>query len=533
VVYASGVVAAGGASASEHGLLAHKRKTREADAQLAEASAEAARLQSKVEAARSEIAGLEKRPAEARERHERAQRRLMELEVRAQRLNDERERCGRRDEILEQEMGSAGEEIQRLEGALAEAERKVTQAEERHRRTELTLERASSEMGSADHGLRELAEQVAALREDLAARRQRLENVVTQRGRIEEQLAELASRIEQARVEAQMCDRRAREAAELKATTEAELAGQLELRENRGAEVAVRERAIAERRGSLAEREEGLRTVRTELEARRQETGAAELARARGEADRQHLDDLCRQELGKGAAEAAEGPEPATGDDEIDLEALGAEIAEITEKIERIGPVNMTAIEEFSDLEERHEFLTAQRRDLTDSIDSLRETIRRINRSSRERFTQAFEAIRRNYREIFQSLFNGGRADLLLEEGEDVLECGIEIMAQPPGKRLGSVQLLSGGEKAMSAIALLFAIFRYQPSPFCLLDEVDAALDDVNIGRFARMLGEYADDTQFIIITHNKLSMEAANLLYGVTMEEPGVSKLVSLQFDN
>jgi chromosome segregation protein len=155
-----------------------------------------------------------------------------------------------------------------------------------------------------------------------------------------------------------------------------------------------------------------------------------------------------------------------------------------------------------------------------------------VNRSSRERFIEAFEAVRAHYQEIYRSLFNGGRADLRLEEGEDVLECGIEILAQPPGKRLSNVTLLSGGEKALSAIALLFAIFRFQPSPFCLLDEVDAALDEANVGRFARMLGDYAGKTQFIIVTHNKLTMESADLLYGVTMEEPGVSRLISMQLD-
>ena len=286
------------------------------------------------------------------------------------------------------------------------------------------------------------------------------------------------------------------------------------------------------RRQRLAECEEGVRARRTELESRRQETGAAEIERARAEADRGHLDDLCTQELGITATEAttAAAGAGAPSLEPVDLEDLDAEISAILTKIEAIGPVNMTAIEEFSGLEERHEFLATQRKDLLESMDSLRETIRRINRSSRERFNEAFEAIRRNYQEIFKTLFNGGRADLRLEEGEDVLECGIEIMAQPPGKRLGNVLLLSGGEKAMSAIALLFAIFRYQPSPFCLLDEVDAALDDVNVGRFARMLEQYACDNQFIIITHNKLSMESANLLYGVTMEEPGVSKVVSLQ---
>ena len=229
------------------------------------------------------------------------------------------------------------------------------------------------------------------------------------------------------------------------------------------------------------------------------------------------------------AAEAlAAGPLPE--EDPAALGDLEAAIADLKAKIEEIGPVNMMAIDEFGELEERHRFLTAQRDDLQQAMESLRETIRRINRSSRERFVEAFEAIRISYQEIFKTLFNGGRADLKLEEGEDVLECGIEILAQPPGKRLSNVSLMSGGEKAMSAIALLFAIFRFQPSPFCLLDEVDAALDDVNVGRFTRMLREYAGSTQFVLITHNKRSMESANVLYGVTMEEPGVSKLVSLQ---
>ena len=202
----------------------------------------------------------------------------------------------------------------------------------------------------------------------------------------------------------------------------------------------------------------------------------------------------------------------------------------IKAKVDAIGPVNLMAIDEFRALEERHTHLSAQQKDLVDAIASLRETIKRINRNSREIFLEAFETIRAHYVETFKVLFNGGRADLALEDGDDALECGIEMIAQPPGKRLGSVSLMSGGEKSMAALALLFAIFRYQPSPFCLLDEVDAALDELNVGRFTRMLSEYAHHTQFILITHNKRSMEAANLLYGVTMEEAGVSKLVSMR---
>jgi chromosome segregation protein len=253
-----------------------------------------------------------------------------------------------------------------------------------------------------------------------------------------------------------------------------------------------------------------------------------EIARTRLEADRGYLDDLCAQELGMTAGDAVAQVTPEAIAD-ADEAALEADVAELKAKVEAIGPVNLMAIEEFQTLEERHASLSAQKKDLEDAVVSLRESIKRINRQSRERFTETFEVIREHYREIFKVLFNGGRADLVLEEGEDVLECGIDMIAQPPGKRLGHVSLLSGGEKSMAALALLFAIFRHQPSPFCLLDEVDAALDELNVGRFTRMLGEYAGQTQFILITHNKRSMESANLLYGVTMEEAGVSKLVSL----
>jgi len=191
------------------------------------------------------------------------------------------------------------------------------------------------------------------------------------------------------------------------------------------------------------------------------------------------------------------------------------------------------AIEQYTELEERFNFLNAQKTDLETSIASLRDTIRKINRESRERFLTAFEAIQLGFALSFTTLFGGGRAELRLEEGEeDVLEAGIEIAAQPPGKRLQSIALLSGGEKALTAVALLFALFRYRPSPFCVLDEVDAPLDEANVERFTRLLRGLREETQFIFITHNRKSMEAADLLYGVTMEEPGVSKVLPLRFE-
>src|SRR5262249_51343150 len=215
-------------------------------------------------------------------------------------------------------------------------------------------------------------------------------------------------------------------------------------------------------------------------------------------------------------------------------QTLSAEeaIARLRAKIDRLGPVHMMAIEQYDELETRHAFLTAQRKDLVDSISQTTEAIKRIDETTRLRFSEAFAAINRNFQEMFTTLFGGGRAGLTLLDENDPLESGIEIVAQPPGKRLQSVQLLSGGEKALTAISLMFGLFKYKPSPFCLLDEIDAPLDDANIGRFVGMLRSMQEHTQFILITHNRKTMEIADRLYGVTMEEPGVSKLISVQLN-
>ena len=207
-------------------------------------------------------------------------------------------------------------------------------------------------------------------------------------------------------------------------------------------------------------------------------------------------------------------------------------IARLRQKIDRLGPVNMMAIDQFDELSTRHTFLTTQRKDLIDSIQSTTDTIKKIDETSKQRFREAFAVINHNFQGTFSTLFGGGHASLALLDENDVLESGIEVVASPPGKRLQSVQLLSGGEKALTAIALMFAIFKYKPSPFCVLDEIDAPLDDANIGRFVEMLQGMQDHTQFIIITHSRKTMEIADRLYGVTMEEPGVSKLISIELN-
>ena len=257
-----------------------------------------------------------------------------------------------------------------------------------------------------------------------------------------------------------------------------------------------------------------------------------ELHLARIDSDLRHLETTCRDDLGI-TLEALRAALPAAGAVDRPLAEDEAEIETIKAELEGIGPVNLMAIEQYTELEERFNFLLAQKTDLESAIASLRDTIRKINRESRQRFLAAFEAIQAGFAESFTALFGGGRAELTLQEGEEeVLEAGIEVAAQPPGKRLQSIALLSGGEKALTAVALLFALFRYRPSPFCVLDEVDAPLDEANVERFTRLLRGLCEETQFIVITHNRKSMEAADLLYGVTMEEPGVSKVLPLRFE-
>jgi len=220
------------------------------------------------------------------------------------------------------------------------------------------------------------------------------------------------------------------------------------------------------------------------------------------------------------------------GEPPPDEAALAEEVLQGTLALERLGPVNHAALEEYEVESARLKQLTTQKLDLEASLAQILETIRTINLTSSERFAEAFVAINANFAQVFQRLFRGGTASMHLLDDADPLESGLEIMAQPPGKRNQTIGLLSGGEKALTAIALLVSIFKYKPSPFCILDEVDASLDEANIDRFTSLLVELSEETQFVLITHNKRTMETAQALYGVTQEEPGVSKLVSVRFD-
>jgi chromosome segregation protein len=217
--------------------------------------------------------------------------------------------------------------------------------------------------------------------------------------------------------------------------------------------------------------------------------------------------------------------------EEAGIEAWEEKLEKVRRRIDRLGPINLAAIDEFKEQSERKEYLDSQLADLNDALATLEGAIRKIDRETRSRFRETYDNVNTGFQKLFPKLFGGGHAYLELT-GDDLLSTGITVMARPPGKRNSTIHLLSGGEKALTAVALVFAIFELNPAPFCMLDEVDAPLDDANVGRFCDIVREMSDKVQFVFITHNKVTMELARQLSGVTMQEPGVSRLVSVDLD-
>ncbi|MBN1806653.1 MAG: chromosome segregation protein SMC [Sedimentisphaerales bacterium] len=283
------------------------------------------------------------------------------------------------------------------------------------------------------------------------------------------------------------------------------------------------ERLLEERKQA----EELVRVKRAEKEETERRINEVKIELSQLEVRQHDLIERVREQLQIDLAEAFE----SYTQEEVDWDKVKEEITELRDKIERLGNVNIDAIDEQETLEQRHNFLSEQVQDLNSSKAQLQQLIGRLNKKSREKFQQTFEEIRGHFQEIFRKLFGGGKADIMLEDSEDILEAGIEVIARPPGKETRSISLLSGGEKSMTALALLFSVFKTKPSPFCFLDEVDAALDEANNERFNMLLREFQQDSQFIVITHTKRTMSIADVLFGITMQVRGVSKKISVKF--
>jgi chromosome segregation protein len=396
-----------------------------------------------------------------------------------------------------------------------------------------------------------LEQQIAAAQESLAMLRQRREDASQQSsqraarvaaleerhrsanavlGRIESLFVEMNQRVHTlvSQIEAAVAEKLQRETENLQLEQQA---ADFEAERNAGqAREGLLQFEKDQLRARLSEIDELLRNARQLLDQARDRRGELQAAAAKLEADAMYLAETCLNELGieRAALLADESIVPVSGEE---LAARDQSHREMRAKLEAMGPVNMMALEEYKESAERHSFLDTQRKDLISSIENTTATIREIDEVSRQKFEEAFNKINENFQATFKKLFGGGHAFMKLTDEENSAESGIDVVASPPGKRLQSVLLLSGGEKALTALSLLVGIFQYTPSPFCILDEVDAPLDEANIGRFTELVKEMSVQTQFVLITHSKKTMSIAPVLYGVTMQEPGVSKLVSVRF--
>ena len=521
--------AVSGGKKSGAGPLALKRELKDIGKLEESKLAELRKAQESLGELERNVAALTEELDQLRSQQQAQERDVLALDHESRKLSEELGRVQSRLSHARLELDRIARDRVKLEENLGRDRQSLTEHEGKRAAEEEALEAAREELSGLRAELARLSEEHATKRAGLAAIEERRRSVSNSRARLETQVRDLLNR------RAHLASKTERMSAEkahlLHSNSELQAKGQeLQVAMNDASE-SVERLAIqeSELRTALANTEEELKRLRTGAQAQQEQRSDRQVALARAESELKHLEETCIQELNTDLAELAASIDNVP--DETGLELIESSYAAVRRKIETLGPVNPTALEEFEEAQQRQEFLAAQRQDLLDSIRDTERAIHEIDNESRKRFGEAFHAINANFKEMFKTLFGGGVGEMRLTDEENLAESGIDIVASPPGKRLQSVLLLSGGEKSLTAMALLMSIFQYTPSPFCILDEVDAPLDEPNIERLTRLLKNMSEETQFIVITHAKRTMEAAQSLYGVTMQEPGVSKLVSVRF--
>ena len=438
---------------------------------------------------------------------------------------DEVERQDRTSAELAEERQRLEDRVSTFEQGLAGAQSALRSLESRRKGREETERSVAEAVSAVERERAELHERVSAHRVEIASLKERSQRLGQEGDRLTREAEALES--ERSGLTQESEENRGRRAKLEKevASASEELRvlhdGQKEAENKRDRQAESQQELMMMSRGVEEELREKSRKVTQNRERLHElEVGLAEL---KTRAEELHSRMLNEREIDLKEVGRLEDPE-------FNADMSSKKVVEIQERLRRMGSVNLAALEEYEVQKERYEFLAKQRDDLLEAEDTLKRTIQKIDRTARARFLETYGKIRENFRITYAKFFEGGEADLLMTPDEDPLEAAIQISARPRGKRLQSINLLSGGERALTAIALLFAIYLVKPSPYCILDEVDAPLDDANVNRFVRVIREFSKDTQFLIVTHNKVTMEAADCLHGVTMEEPGVSKLVSVR---
>jgi chromosome segregation protein len=511
------------------GLLAFKRELRELETRAEALAREVDAAANAAKDARTRLVEVEDTVVLLNEAIGREEREAMAHEHTATSLEQELERTERHMRVVGQDSARVDEERLEVENRRAQALLEAEAAETAREAAADKVIRASALLTDLRREAEIESESLAQQRAAAAAASERRRATTAELRRIEGELADFAARVQRHRMElAEMAGR----------SDELTLSiADLELAASSvDSDRAREEEQIAD----LSNRLQGARRQADEFSSElselnrragevRDSRGALEVQRAEAQARQTFVHENCHTELGQSLEDLAG---ELTFPEEFDLDASHTRVEELRTRLQGFGGVNMMALEELAEAEQRLLFLTVQRQDIIEGISATEEALREIKKRSRERFRHAFEQINKNFSALFLELFGGGRGEMSLIDADDVLESGIDVVAQPPGKRLLNVLLLSGGEKAMAALALVLGIFHYRPAPFCLLDEVDAPLDEANVGRFTDKVVQMSADTQFIVITHNKRTMEMARALYGVTMEEAGVSKLVSVKFE-
>jgi chromosome segregation protein len=563
LISAEGVVFGGSREASADSLLERKARMSALHRECSEIRKQHDALLKKSNDARAALERTSSELEEARRDYETAEREKSDCDNRILFLTRELQEGEQKQAQVRSEQNTLARQIQAADERIAKLEDDLAGEQEALAANQGEQEVVQATQDDVAKRENEAMEQLNELRLTVVTERQRYEHLIAQRQPMSAREAELAEAIAARQAEVTNFEKRLTTQAEESRTAESAIEKQTRQRADLEEALAALTEQRRERSTTMNEAESNLRTIRNSLNDLRDSRSKEQVRHAELQLkidnltervsrryqinlrefsqDEAAFEKTLRAQLkrwidrsagdvtngGEAAADLPSRSENAIHLTDADLDKL---IAELRTQLDNMGPVNLDAVHEYDELEERYKFLEAQNNDLTNSRRELLDVIAQINSTTRKLFSETFAQVRINFREMFAELFGGGRADLSLLDENDPLNCGIEISTKPPGKQLQSVSLLSGGERSMVAVALLFAIYMVRPSPFCILDEVDAAMDEGNINRFIRVLERFVEQSQFIIITHNKRTIAKADVLYGVTMEERGVSKLVGVK---